>query len=66
MDLRRERKSKSCVSDVDEEDDDRDYFTVSHQSTKKKQSKAKLRKRTSNCILREMQNFTTHRIFFDT
>ena len=41
MDLRRERKSKSRASDVDEEDDDRDYFTVSHQSTKKKQSKAK-------------------------
>ena len=41
MDLRRGRNSKSRASDVDEEEDDRDYFTVSHQSTKKKQSKAK-------------------------
>ena len=41
MGLRRGRNSKSRASDVDEEEDDRDYFTVSHQSTKKKQSKAK-------------------------
>ena len=41
MKLRRDSKSKLCPSDVDEEEDNRNFFSLSHQSSKSRQRKEK-------------------------